>query len=197
MDVERLVMGIAHPPVPVGRESALPELERFLAAGSGAPRALVLSGEPGIGKTTLWEVGVEFARALGFTALMSRSPRSSLVTTEKTSTSCARSSFRRARCASTSTGRRRPRRSAPRQPALGCGLSDHGGGIERRGAPTGRTRAANSPWGDPAMRTNELWISVADPQRGSPTRPTSDRRHGPRRDQRPRMARRPVARGLR
>ena len=55
----------------VGRTSELGEVERFLAPGSAA-RALVLCGEPGIGKTTVWEAGVELARARGFAALCAR-----------------------------------------------------------------------------------------------------------------------------
>src|SRR5215468_8608885 len=55
----------------VGRASELGEVERFLAQGSAA-RALVLCGEPGIGKTTLWEAGVELARAQGSATLRAR-----------------------------------------------------------------------------------------------------------------------------
>jgi DNA-binding NarL/FixJ family response regulator len=55
----------------VGRSSELGEVERFLAPGS-APRALVLRGEPGIGKSTVWEAGVELARSRGFAALCAR-----------------------------------------------------------------------------------------------------------------------------
>jgi hypothetical protein len=57
--------------VAIGRASELREVERFLtAAGNG--RVLVLSGEPGIGKSTLWEAGLELARAGGFAALSAR-----------------------------------------------------------------------------------------------------------------------------
>jgi DNA-binding NarL/FixJ family response regulator len=49
----------------VGRE---PEL----AALRSAPRALVLTGGPGIGKTTLWESGVDAARDKGQTVLVAR-----------------------------------------------------------------------------------------------------------------------------
>ncbi len=44
----------------VGREDELARLCRFVERGS--PRALVLVGGPGIGKTTLWEAGVRLAR---------------------------------------------------------------------------------------------------------------------------------------
>lgn len=44
----------------------------FLAPDFTAPAALVLEGEPGIGKTTLWLAGVERAREHGFHVLASR-----------------------------------------------------------------------------------------------------------------------------
>ncbi len=46
----------------IGREEELGAIEAFLAAAEQSPKALVLSGEPGIGKTILWEAGVEQAR---------------------------------------------------------------------------------------------------------------------------------------
>jgi DNA-binding CsgD family transcriptional regulator len=46
----------------IGREEELGSIEAFLARIRGGPGALVLSGEPGIGKTVLWEAGVEEAR---------------------------------------------------------------------------------------------------------------------------------------
>jgi AAA ATPase domain len=45
----------------VGREAELSVLDEFLAAGRW-PRVLVLTGGPGIGKTTLWDAGVDLAR---------------------------------------------------------------------------------------------------------------------------------------
>ncbi len=55
----------------VGRESELAVVDEFVAAGS-TPRALVLTGGPGIGKTTLWEVGVGAARVQGARLLSAR-----------------------------------------------------------------------------------------------------------------------------
>ena len=52
----------------VGREPELAAIDRFL--DGGAPRALVLEGEPGIGKTTLWREGVRRAAAAGFCTLV-------------------------------------------------------------------------------------------------------------------------------
>ena len=43
----------------IGREAELGSIEAFLARVEGGPTALVLSGEAGIGKTILWETGVE------------------------------------------------------------------------------------------------------------------------------------------
>jgi hypothetical protein len=55
----------------VGREAELTALDEFLHA-DGAPGALVLTGGPGIGKTTLWEAGVELARRGGLRVLSAR-----------------------------------------------------------------------------------------------------------------------------
>jgi DNA-binding CsgD family transcriptional regulator len=55
----------------VGRESELSALEQVVVRG-GAARSLVLFGEAGIGKTTLWEAGVELARSRGSVVLSAR-----------------------------------------------------------------------------------------------------------------------------
>jgi len=49
---------------PVGRAPELAALDEFLGGGTGL-RALVLTGEPGIGKTTLWEAAIDAARERG------------------------------------------------------------------------------------------------------------------------------------
>jgi DNA-binding CsgD family transcriptional regulator len=46
----------------IGREEELDAIAAFLARVEESPSALVLSGEAGIGKTILWEAGVEDAR---------------------------------------------------------------------------------------------------------------------------------------
>ena len=56
----------------VARESELQAI-RHLLAGERAVRALVLEGEPGVGKTTLWEQGVAWARERGIRVLVARS----------------------------------------------------------------------------------------------------------------------------
>ena len=52
---------IAMPAEVIGREEELGAVEAFLADMERGPAALVLSGEAGIGKTILWEAGVEQA----------------------------------------------------------------------------------------------------------------------------------------
>jgi DNA-binding CsgD family transcriptional regulator len=56
----------------VGRERELAAIERFLAGAAERPTALVLEGEPGIGKTTLWSAAVDAARAEGRRVLQAR-----------------------------------------------------------------------------------------------------------------------------
>jgi DNA-binding CsgD family transcriptional regulator len=46
----------------IGRARELSAIERFAAASADRPAALVLEGEPGIGKTTLWEAAIDAAR---------------------------------------------------------------------------------------------------------------------------------------
>jgi DNA-binding CsgD family transcriptional regulator len=50
----------------VGRETEVASVEAFFDATVMLPGALLLEGEPGIGKTTLWKAGVQAARARGF-----------------------------------------------------------------------------------------------------------------------------------
>ncbi|MEO5704590.1 MAG: LuxR C-terminal-related transcriptional regulator [Candidatus Limnocylindrales bacterium] len=56
----------------VAREDELVAVEAFLDRPADGPRALVLEGEAGIGKSTLWLAGVAAARARGFRVLVSR-----------------------------------------------------------------------------------------------------------------------------
>jgi DNA-binding CsgD family transcriptional regulator len=56
----------------VGREAELASLDAFIGEVEGGAAALVLEGEAGVGKTTLWEAAVGHARALGLTVLLSR-----------------------------------------------------------------------------------------------------------------------------
>ena len=54
----------------IGREEELASLDEFIGrAAAAAPAALVLEGEAGIGKSTLWRAGVEQARGLGIRVL--------------------------------------------------------------------------------------------------------------------------------
>ena len=56
----------------VGREDELSSIAGFLGSAQLRPATLVLEGEAGIGKSTLWEAGVRNARAQGLTVLSSR-----------------------------------------------------------------------------------------------------------------------------
>lgn len=56
----------------VGRKAELASLNAFIGEVEGGAAALVLEGEAGVGKTTLWGAAVEHARARGLTVLSSR-----------------------------------------------------------------------------------------------------------------------------
>ena len=56
----------------VGRDEEIASLRAFFEQAEGGPRALVLRGEPGIGKSTLWLSGVEEARRRDFRVLVAR-----------------------------------------------------------------------------------------------------------------------------
>jgi DNA-binding CsgD family transcriptional regulator/tetratricopeptide (TPR) repeat protein len=56
----------------VGRGAELAAVERVLTRASQEPAALVLQGEPGIGKTTLWTAARTLASERGFQVLSSR-----------------------------------------------------------------------------------------------------------------------------
>lgn len=55
-----------------GRENDVRSLEDFLERAAAAPAVLVLSGEAGIGKTELWQAGLQRARARGACVLAYR-----------------------------------------------------------------------------------------------------------------------------
>ena len=54
----------------VGRESELGSIYGFLDGSAESPAGLVLEGEPGIGKSTLWLAAVASARERGFVVLV-------------------------------------------------------------------------------------------------------------------------------
>ncbi len=56
----------------VGREQELQAISRFLAARDALPAALLLEGQAGVGKTTLWQAGVDQASAAGYRVLTCR-----------------------------------------------------------------------------------------------------------------------------
>jgi predicted ATPase len=55
-----------------GREDETRSIEDFLDRASARPSTLVLSGDAGIGKTALWQAGLERARARGVRVLSHR-----------------------------------------------------------------------------------------------------------------------------
>jgi len=55
----------------IGRDAELDSISAFLSAIDG-PRALILEGEAGIGKTTLWEAAVQRARDRSYLVIASR-----------------------------------------------------------------------------------------------------------------------------
>ncbi len=56
----------------VGRAREVAAIEAFLDAGDRLPRALVIEGEAGIGKTTLWHRATDGARARGYVVVEAR-----------------------------------------------------------------------------------------------------------------------------
>jgi DNA-binding CsgD family transcriptional regulator len=65
-------MATAASPSVVGRENDLRRVETFLGRVRDGPARLLLEGEAGIGKTTLWRAAVERAVELGFRVLEAR-----------------------------------------------------------------------------------------------------------------------------
>ena len=59
----------------IGRGAELAAVDRFLGRAASGMAALVLEGDAGIGKTTLWEAAVDRAREAGFTVLSARPSR--------------------------------------------------------------------------------------------------------------------------
>src|SRR5262245_60068361 len=64
------VRGTAAPMI--GRRDELGAIERHLDAPVRRPAALVLEGEPGVGKTTLWQAGIAAAQERGLRVLSAR-----------------------------------------------------------------------------------------------------------------------------
>jgi hypothetical protein len=63
----------------VGRQAEEQAVVEFLDALSVAPAALVIEGDPGIGKTTLWLEALDRARERGFVVLATRAARAESV----------------------------------------------------------------------------------------------------------------------
>jgi DNA-binding CsgD family transcriptional regulator len=56
----------------IGREAEVSALDGFVGSIGKGFAVLALEGEPGIGKTTVWQQGVDLARVLGYTVLACR-----------------------------------------------------------------------------------------------------------------------------
>jgi predicted ATPase len=56
----------------IGRDEELGGIDDFLTRGRAGGAALVLEGEAGIGKTTLWAAGVQRAREQGYRVVVAR-----------------------------------------------------------------------------------------------------------------------------
>jgi hypothetical protein len=56
----------------VGRKAELGGVTSLLDSATDGPAVLAMWGEAGIGKTTVWAAGVEYARKRGFTVLACR-----------------------------------------------------------------------------------------------------------------------------
>ena len=54
---------------PIGRDGEVEKISAFLEHVERLPSALLLEGEPGIGKTTLWRRGVAEAKQRGYRVL--------------------------------------------------------------------------------------------------------------------------------
>ena len=65
-------MGRKGRPAIVGREAEIAALRRFVREAAAAPVALVISGDTGAGKTTLWEEAVAAARRRSYRVLAAR-----------------------------------------------------------------------------------------------------------------------------
>jgi hypothetical protein len=59
-----------------GRRSEMAGVDRFLELLPDGPAALVLEGDPGIGKTTVWRAAVDAARSRSYRVLVCRASES-------------------------------------------------------------------------------------------------------------------------
>ena len=66
------MVGVVPASAVIGRERELRLVEAFLDTARSGTRALVLSGEAGIGKTTVWHAGLDDAIERGYRVLVTR-----------------------------------------------------------------------------------------------------------------------------
>ena len=76
----------------IGREEELASLRAFIGDAQGEAAALVLEGDAGIGKSTLWLAGVEHARAQGLRVLSARPAEAEVASLTRGWAICSRTS---------------------------------------------------------------------------------------------------------
>ena len=62
----------------IGRDHELEWLGGLVRSLASGPRALLMEGEPGIGKTTIWEAGIDLARAAHARVLLARAAQAEM-----------------------------------------------------------------------------------------------------------------------
>jgi predicted ATP-dependent serine protease len=72
----------------VSREVELQAIDEFLASVQSEPSALVVEGEAGIGKTTVWLAALERAQDAGFQVLSTRAVQTESVLAYTQVTAC-------------------------------------------------------------------------------------------------------------
>ena len=171
----------------IGRDEELGAVRAFISRVGDGPGALVLSGEAGIGKTILWEAGVEEARARFGRVLTCRGVEAEAslplpglsellagVVRRWRRRSCRRVGVRsRSRCCSPSPATTAPDRA--RRSGLPCStalqaLADHGGPV--------LVAVDDAQWLDPASASVHA-DRVSASSRGA-DRPAGDRQAGAR-----------------
>ena len=84
----------------VGRQWEMAGADRFLDAVSAGPAALVLEGEPGIGKSTVWRAAVDAAQRRSYRVLVCRASETEGALSFSVSATCSSAVGRAARASS-------------------------------------------------------------------------------------------------
>ena len=118
------------PPRVVGRAAELEVVDAFLAAADDGPARLLVEGEPGIGKTTVWQAATARARERGFRILASRpGPSETRLTFAGLGDFLADARRRRPRRAARPAATRARRRPSARRSRRACPAAT--GGLDR------------------------------------------------------------------